>query len=239
MALRVFLCGQKQFGRDVLTLLLRKRDIPPKFGDPPQVDIVGVSAPLLNSRGDNTDRLRDLALEHRLPVQASLTADTLPAGVDLIIAAHSHDFIGRRTRAKATLGAIGYHPSLLPRHRGRDAVRWTIHMRDAIAGGSVFWLNDTVDGGDIAAQRWCHVHPKDTAETLWREKLAPIGVNLLGSVIADIAVRKRIVRQPQDPELVTWEPSWERAPLYRPDLLMLGDGTDRLAAAGFTVIRES
>jgi len=30
---------------------------------------------------------------------------------------------------------------------GRDAVEWTIRMKDPIAGGSMFWLNDTVDGG--------------------------------------------------------------------------------------------
>ena len=44
-------------------------------------------------------------------------------------AAHSHDFIGRKTRALSRLGALGYHPSLLPLHRGRDAIRWAVHMR--------------------------------------------------------------------------------------------------------------
>lgn len=224
--LRIFLAGQKQFGRDVLAYLLTTRH-----------EVVGVSAPLLNAAGDNTDRLRDLALEERLPtiVAGTLTADTLPAGVDLLIAAHSHDFIGRRTRAKLRIGAIGYHPSLLPRHRGRDAVRWTIAMKDPIAGGTVFWLSDTVDGGDIAAQDWCHVRPDDDARSLWRRELAPMGVRLLGHVVADLGLR-RLVRIPQDPALVTWEPSWERPPLRRPDLLMLGDGTDRFR--DWTVVRE-
>lgn len=224
----VFLAGQKQFGRDVLQLLLRLD----------YVTVVGVSAPVLNSRGDNSDRLRDLALQERLPtlVAGTLKASNLPA-CDLIIAAHSHDFVGRLTRAKATLGAIGYHPSLLPRHRGRDAVRWTIRIGDPIAGGTVFWLNDTVDGGPIAAQDWCWVHPGDTAETLWRQKLAPMGLKLLRRTLEDI--RAGVLRQtPQDPEVATWEPSWERPPLARPDLLMLGDGTDRFRALGFTVVTE-
>lgn len=226
--LRLYLCGQKQFGRDVLAALLRTEHT-----------VVGVSAPLLNRRGDNRDRLRDLAEQERLPVleAGALTADRLPDGVDVIVAAHSHDFLGRRTRAKAALGAIGYHPSLLPRHRGRDAVRWTIHLRDPIAGGSVFWLSETVDGGDLAAQDWCHVRPDDTAESLWRRALAPMGVRLLLRTVADVAAG-RIVRVPQDPAVATWEPSWERPPLRRPDLLLLTDGTDRLAAAGYTVVRD-
>lgn len=226
--LRLYLCGQKQFGRDVLAALLRTEHT-----------VVGVSAPLLNRRGDNRDRLRDLAEQERLPVleAGALTADRLPDGVDVIVAAHSHDFLGRRTRAKAALGAIGYHPSLLPRHRGRDAVRWTIHLRDPIAGGSVFWLSETVDGGDLAAQDWCHVRPDDTAASLWRRALAPMGVRLLLRTVADVAAG-RIVRVPQDPAVATWEPSWERPPLRRPDLLLLTDGTDRLAAAGYTVVRD-
>lgn len=224
--LRLYLCGQKQFGRDVLAALL---------GTPHTV--VGVSAPLLNGDGSNADRLRDLAEQERVPcaVAGSLKAETLPEGVDLIVAAHSHDFIGRRTRARATLGAIGYHPSLLPRHRGRDAVRWTVKMRDPVAGGSVFWLNDTVDGGDLAAQDWCWVRPDDTPERLWRRDLAPMGVRLVLRVLDDLA-RGRVVRVRQDEELATWEPSWERPPLRRPDLPLLGDGTDRLRALGFETV---
>jgi methionyl-tRNA formyltransferase len=220
--MRIFLAGQKQFGRDVLTMLLASAHT-----------VTGVSAPLHNESGDNTDRLRDLATQERIPV-----IPTAEAGdVDLIIAAHSHEFIGRRARTRTTLGAIGYHPSLLPRHRGRDAVRWTIKMRDPIAGGSVFWLSDTVDGGDVAAQDWCFVRPDDDARELWRRDLAPMGVRLLARALADISSGV-LVRVPQDATLATWEPSWQRPPLHRPDMPLLGDGSDRLARSGFSVLRS-
>jgi methionyl-tRNA formyltransferase len=38
-----------------------------------------------------------------------------------------------------------------------------------------------------------------------------------------------IRRQPQDEAHATWEPSWSRAPLHRPELLLLGS-----APEGFT-----
>ena len=156
--MRIYLCGQKSFGAQAFQAIRARGH-----------EIVGVSAPFGGSAG-GLDRLRATAEIAGVPVMPSgmLTAETLPAGVDLIVAAHSHDFIGGKTRRRARLGAIGYHPSLLPRHRGRDAVRWTIKMGDAVAGGSIDWLAGGVDAGPTAGADWCHVVPGETARELWR-----------------------------------------------------------------------
>lgn len=141
---------------------------------------------------------------------------------DLIVAAHSHAFVSRRAREATRLGAIGYHPSLLPRHRGRDAVEWTIRMGDPIAGGSVYWFTDNVDGGPIAAQDWCHVVPGWTASDLWRQELFPMGIRLLARTLDEL--RQGIIREvPQDERCATWEPSIDRPPLFRPDLIQIGE----------------
>ena len=142
--MRVYLCGQKAFGAAALEAVRQAGH-----------EILGVSAPLWSeSEPERPDRLRAAADLARVPFLPAgmLCADRLPAGTDVIVAAHSHDFIGRATRLRARIGAIGYHPSLLPRHRGRDAIRWTIRLRDPVAGGTVYWLSDNVDAGDIAAQ---------------------------------------------------------------------------------------
>lgn len=219
--MRVYLCGSRRFGAEALGLLLR-------LGH----DVAGVSAPAMG-RGDTMDRLRDLAHDHRIPWMpaGTLTADALPAETDLIVAAHSHDFIGRKTRLRAAIGAIGYHPSLLPLHRGRDAIRWAVHMGDRVTGGSVYWLSETVDGGDIAAQDWCFIQPGDTPEELWRRDLMPMGLRLIEKTLRDLDGGV-MVRIPQNPALITWEPAWERPPLRRPDLDLIGTGP------GLRVVRE-
>jgi methionyl-tRNA formyltransferase len=161
------------------------------------------------------DRLHRAAVDAGVPVADPgriLAASWVPPGTELIVAAHAHSFISRDARRRARLGAIGYHPGLLPRHRGRDAVRWTIHMRDQIAGGSVYWMNDRADGGPIAAQGWCHVRPGDTPELLWRRDLGPMGLRLLGTTLDDIA-RGRLIKRPQDEALATWEPAFDRPAL--------------------------
>ncbi|WP_205648564.1 formyltransferase family protein [Acuticoccus kandeliae] len=210
--MKVFLAGQKAFGAAAFAMLRSSG-----------CEIVGVSAPPLREDGTRHDRLRAAAEDAGIPWMPSgtLRSETLPAGTDLILAAHSHDFIGRRTRMAATFGAIGYHPSLLPRHRGRDAVRWTIHMKDPIAGGSVYWLSDKMDGGDIAAQDFVFVSPGETVDSLWREKLFPLGLELLDAAVRDIAAGI-IRREPQSETYATWEPSWDRPPAARPELDLLG-----------------
>nr|WP_319268351.1 formyltransferase family protein [uncultured Draconibacterium sp.] len=151
----------------------------------------------------------------------------MPDNIDLGIAAHSFDFIGKRTRYKAKIGWVGYHPSLLPRHRGRSSIEWAIRMGDAITGGTVYWLNSGIDRGDIAAQSWCFIDPalrlkkpSDAASILWRETLCDTGIKLFSKVICDIQAGK-IVKKAQDERYATFEPSTELEKIYRPDLLML------------------
>src|SRR5258708_38188311 len=176
--MRGFLIGQKWLGAEVLSLLQRRGH-----------DVAGVSAP-------DGDRLFKAAGALALP-QGKLTAEVLPDKLDLIVCAHAHVFVKAALRDRARLGAIGYHPSLLPRHRGRDAVVWTVKMGDAIAGGSIYWLDDGADTGPIAAQEHCFVHPGETADQLWRRALGPLGLQLMDQVMADLE-RRGLLRPAQD-----------------------------------------
>jgi methionyl-tRNA formyltransferase len=126
--------------------------------------------------------------------------------IDLIVTAHSHARISAEALAKAKLGGIGYHPSLLPRHRGIAAVEWTIREGDPIAGGTVYHLADRMDAGAIAAQEWCFVKKGETARELWERALAPLGQKLLGDVIDYASARDSLPSKPQDEQFATDAP---------------------------------
>ena len=140
-----------------------------------------------------------------------LGAEYLPADVDVIVAAHSHAFITGEARGRAKKAAIGYHPSLLPRHRGIAAVEWTIKSGDPIAGGSVYHLSNSIDAGLIAAQDWCFVYPDDDANSLWRRALAPMGLRLLMDVIEQVDRRGFAEAHEQDRKAVTYAPALKEA----------------------------
>ena len=210
--LKVFLSGQKWFGYEVFMLLKNL----------PFVEIVGVCAP-------TGDRLGELAQTFDLPIvmAGNLRHDTMPDNVDLGITAHSFDYIGGLTRFKTRLGWIGYHPSLLPRHRGRASIEWAIRMRDIITGGTVFWLNSGIDRGDIACQDWVFVdpklwlvEPKKAAKILWETELQEMGLTLLKRCLNDIK-KGNLIKIPQDKRFSTFEPNTDKKDIFKPDLLML------------------
>jgi len=207
--LNVFISGQKYFGAEVLRLCYHKL----------KLNIIGVCCPVDK---DKPDRLYLAAKRLMIPIipAGTLNGDSFPNNVDLGIAAHSFDFVGKRTRYKAKIGWIGYHPSLLPRHRGRDSVRWAIKMNDAITGGSIYWLNAGIDKGDIAAQDFVFISTSDTPTSLWREKLLPLGIILFEKVLNEIRAGK-MPRKPQSEDCATWEPGINPPPVFKPDLLMI------------------
>ena len=191
--MRVMIVGQKWLATELLRMCLARGD-----------DVAAVSVQRLD------DRLAALAMAEDAPVcqvQRRLTAEWVPHDVDVILCAHAHVFISAEARAKARFGALGFHPSLLPRHRGRDATRWAIHMGEHMTGGTAYWLDDGADTGPIAAQDWCWIRPGDTPETLWRRDLAPMGLRLFGEVLQKLE-RGENPRTPQDAGLATWEPSF-------------------------------
>jgi len=208
----VFISGQKYLGEMVLSMCLKKG-----------FNVVGVCCPL------DDKYLKSLAVKNEIPIipAGMLNGDTFPEGVDLGIAAHSFDYVGKRTRYKARLGWIGYHPSILPLHRGRSAVQWSLKMRESITGGTIFWLNSGIDRGDIAYQDFVIVDPRlfslklgEASKRLWRDKLQPLGLELFNKALDEIS--KGIIKKtPQDNKLSTFEPSMEVKDIYKPDLLMI------------------
>ena len=141
-------------------------------------------------------------LENPMHVPAS----AIPEGTDLIVTAHSHARVSKEALARSRLGGIGYHPSLLPRHRGIAAVEWTIREGDPIAGGSIYHLADRMDAGPIAAQDWCFVKKGETARELWERALAPLGLDLMVKVLRHARDNGGLPARPQDEQFATKAP---------------------------------
>lgn len=210
--MNLFICGQKSFGAAIVKRLHQDGH-----------SIVGVAPP---PQEKYYDKIQVAAVKLGLPCVSDcdkLTSRDIPNETDLIIAAHSHWYISGKVLAKTRYGGIGFHPSLLPLHRGRDAVRWAVAMGDKVTGATVYWLDDRVDGGDILSQRTVFIARCWDYHKLWAE-MFPIGVDMISEAVRMIG-KGKAPRNPQDERFATWEPAFDSTRrLYRPELPMLGGG---------------
>ena len=186
--MNIVLVGQKFFAASVAAMIRERHKL------------VGISCP-------PGDCLADSAGGVAFIPAGELSPDRVPAGTDVIVNAHGHDFISSETRSMARFGGIGYHPSLLPLHRGRDAIRWSIHMRERVTGGTVYELSDRPDQGRILVQRHVFILPTDDARSLWRRSLLPLGITLLQEALDGLEAGT-ITPTEQDHSIATWEPSF-------------------------------
>lgn len=100
-------------------------------------------------------------------------------------------------------GGIGFHPTMLPRGRGRAPVAWTI-LRNERAAVSLFFLTDEPDAGDLVVQREVPVLPDDYSEDLIRrtnEVLSEVIIEL-----APLIQAGNLPRTPQDHAKATYYP---------------------------------
>ena len=166
------------------------------------IEFTGIVAPAADDRLALAANAAGVVL-HVLDNPKIVPGHAIPEGTDLIIAAHTHARVSDDALARSRLGGVGYHPSLLPRHRGIAAVEWTILEGDPIAGGSVYHLADGWDAGGIAAQDWCFVKKGETARELWERALAPMGLALLTKVAHHARLQGSLPAFPQDPRFAT------------------------------------
>lgn len=193
--MKITLAGSRHFGVETLNMM-RSHGI----------DVIRVVV------ADGEDRLAAAARAAGIEVvvQAKpklIAASEIAPGTDLIVTAHSHALVSKEALQVAKHGGIGYHPSLLPRHRGIAAIEWTIKEGDPIAGGTIYHLADRMDAGAVAAQDWCFVKKGETARELWERALAPLGLKLLADVIDYAKVHKALPAKAQDEQFATSAPS--------------------------------
>jgi methionyl-tRNA formyltransferase len=192
--MRITLVGSRYFGAAAFDMLRRQG-----------VEIARAVVPAAD------DRLAAAARAAGIEVVVSenpmlVPEDAVAEGTDLIVTAHSHARVSNEALARSRLGGIGFHPSLLPRHRGMAAIEWTIKEADPITGGTIYHLAERMDAGAIAAQDWCFVRKGETARELWERALAPMGLRLLGEVVAHAAANGTLPARAQDEQFATQAP---------------------------------
>ncbi len=166
-------------------------------------DLVMTLPPHLSHRHSDFVDLSGVANRYGVPIEyiektnAPETLEKIEAvQPDLVLVIGWSQICDAAFRAIPRIGCIGFHPSALPRLRGRGVIPWTVLMQERNVGSSLFWLGEGADDGPIAAQARYAVDPdKVTARDLYDRSLRAIS-GLLPPLLEQIAVGD-IPREPQ------------------------------------------
>ena len=198
--MRIVIIGKSAFGAKALEALLEKGETVVAAYTPP------------DPPGRPIDPLKEAATAKGVPVyqpqgyrEEKVFEQYQKLQPDLTILAFVTRIIPERFFDVPSKGAICYHPSLLPRHRGGSAISWALIMGDAKTGVSIFWPDGGIDTGPVLLQKEVEIRPDDTTGSLYFNRLFPMGIEaILESVELIGAVNAP--RVPQDDSRATYEP---------------------------------
>ena len=129
---------------------------------------------------------------------------TAPEEVTVAIAPKLTKFLSRHEWSAPLLGTLIFHPSILPYHRGPDAIRWAVLRGERVSGVTWFWADDGLDTGPICAQAPVLLKPGESPGRAYHTRFVPAGVTALAAAL--LAIRDgHPVRVAQDDSLSTYE----------------------------------
>jgi methionyl-tRNA formyltransferase len=193
--LRIALFGQAPFGRDTLVRLLEAGHEVAAVYAPPDGARPDPLAAEAASRGLRL--LRHARFRAKGAAIPELVAEHRALRADLNVLAFVTVILPPEIVDAPPKGSLCFHPSLLPRFRGGNALAWQILMGAREAGVTVFRPDAGVDTGPIVVQRGpVPISDTDTAASLYFDKLYALGIDAIAEAVAAVASgRARAVAQ--------------------------------------------
>ena len=202
--LRIALIGQAAFGESVLNALTERGE-----------NVVATVCPP-DKEGRPADPLKTAAQAHEISVlqfKRMRDREAIDAfkelNADLCVMAFVTDIVPEAILEAPTLGAIQYHPSLLPKHRGPSSINWPIIQGETRTGLTIFWPDKGLDTGPVLLQKEVDIGPDDTLGAVYFDKLFPTGVEAIAEAVGLVA-NGTAPKIPQDESQATYE-GWCRS----------------------------
>lgn len=176
--MKIILIGQAAFAEKTLDKLVGKGE-----------EVLAVFCPPDATAG-KFDPVKQRALQLGIPVHQHKTLKTqevldkfVALQADLAILAFVTQIVPPPVFNAPKFGSICFHPSLLPKYRGRSAINWALINGEKVTGITLFWVDEGIDTGPLLLQKEVMVDPDETTGTIYFNKLFPIGVEAIGEAV--------------------------------------------------------
>ncbi len=168
--MRTLFVSMNRFGHNILEEIIRQKG---EGGE-----VVGI----ITLKEEFTKGISDyqsfdaLARQHRIPLHKiknvnddDARAIIKEARPDVLFVCGWSQIVKLNIFRLAKRGAIGSHPALLPKNRGRAAIPWHFILGEKKGGITFFWMDDGCDSGDIIAQESFPLTMNDDASTYYKK----------------------------------------------------------------------
>jgi methionyl-tRNA formyltransferase len=207
--MRIALIGQAPFGAAVYQKLRENGHEIVGVFTPPEPE-GGRPDPLAEAaRNDGVTLVQPRRWQRKGEVDEEVVAQYEATQPDLNVMAFVTQIIPQRVLEFPPQQTIQYHPSLLPRHRGRSAINHALLQGDTETGLTIFWVDEGIDTGPILLRKSFPVGENDTVNSLYRDHLFPLGVDALAEAV-DLVALGNAPRIAQDESQATYEGPWEK-----------------------------
>jgi len=107
--------------------------------------------------------------------------------VDLVICPDYDVLLTEDELNEPQIGVLVFHPSPLPRMRGKDAIKRQYKAGDKVGGGTWFWATSGIDNGDICEQEITIIDHSIRPRDYYTDKIIPLMVRTLERALTGIS----------------------------------------------------
>lgn len=140
--------------------------------------------------------------------------------VDIAVLASYSEILNPEVISVFKYGIVNVHPSLLPKYRGAEPIRWAIRKGEQETGVSLMLISSKLDRGNVLVQKACLIEDTNNFDDL-RDKLAYMSVEMLPAMVEKVIAGYTGLAQDQtktfyarrmkeSDELINWNHSAKR-----------------------------
>ena len=173
--MRILFVGDITSGRPIIEAITRRGELVGAA--------VGSDHQLSAARGLGVDvfAARDLKSDQTLARLRTLD-------LDLLVNFNSTIIFPKQLLECPRIGAINFHPGLLPDYAGLNVHQWAMLNAETLTGATIHVMTPGIDEGPIIAQETVRIAPEDTGLTLFM-KLLRVGAGLMVEALDGVSAR--------------------------------------------------
>ena len=176
----------------------------------PEAEVVGVVTRRSSSFNADFQSLEPIANEHDIPCyidtgndQNDMAEWIRTCDPDVGYCFGWSYLLKQQILALPELGFIGFHPTKLPRNRGRHPIIWALVLGLSETASTFFFMDEGADTGDLLSQRNAPIRWTDDARNLY-DRILDIAEEQAVDFTSELAAREHQRKPQNDDEANYW-----------------------------------